>query len=335
MPTRHGAVIVTRVPRKFSILRFSLLALAQYAALLVAFRLLLPSLWDRQVAAGALPLVAVFLGMHLYCCFFEWGFHRYVLHAVTSRRLAWFARGHRHHHSLTPIRLQPVSPGSDRYVFNRYPLVEPDQHEDSAFPAYSLVAFWAFFTPLLAVLQWLFPRLPVLMGGYAAVAWSMCSYEVLHAIEHRPYEWWKRATEHPRTGVFWRKLYGFHHMHHANISCTEAISGFFGLPVADWVLRTYHQPRELLLDRRVATAKDFAVPPPLGIVRWLDDWAKRRESRIRHREALTARATPRRPARDTVRFSEGSWEVPAAGAVVLDSAERDEVGSATGTVGPV
>ena len=108
--------------------------------------------------------------------------------------------------------------------------------------------------------------------------------EILHAIDHHPYEWWKRATEHPRLGKMWRKLYGFHHMHHANISCNEAISGFFGLPIADWVLGTYHQPRELLLEGRVATAKDFAVPPPPRIIRWLDGWARKLEARVHHRE---------------------------------------------------
>src|SRR6266850_436271 len=128
--------------------------------------------------------------------------------------------------------------------------------------------------------QVLLPRLPVLMGGYAAITWSMCLYEILHAIEHQPYEWWKRATEHPRLGGVWRKLYGFHHMHHANVSCNEAISGFFGLPIADWVLGTYHQPKELLLEGRVATARDFAVPRPPRIVQWLDGWARKREAQI-------------------------------------------------------
>ena len=275
---------MSRARRRFSILWFSVLAAVQYALLLAAFRVLLPQIWGRQLRAGPLPLLAVFLGAHLFLCFFEWGFHRYVLHSVTGHWLARFARGHRHHHGLAPIRLQPVAAGSDRCVLNRYPIVEEAQYEDSAFPIYALAAFWALFTPLLILVQLPFPRLPVLMGGYAAITWSMCLYEILHAIEHQPYEWWKRATEHPRAGVFWRKVYGFHHMHHANIACNEAISGFFGLPVADWVFRTYHQPRELLLDGRVATAKDFAIPRPLGFIQWLDGWAKRRESRMRHRE---------------------------------------------------
>jgi len=275
---------MTRVQKKFSILRFSIRTSIQYALLLLAFRYFLPKVWARQLEAGWLAFLLVFLAVHLFICFFEWGFHRYVLHAVTSRWLHYFARGHRSHHGLTSIRLQPVAEGSDRYVLNRYPIVEEAQHLDSAFPSYAIVAFWALFTPLLVAVQLLLPGAPVLMGGYAAITWSMCLYEILHAIEHRPYEWWKHATEHPRFGAFWRKLYGFHHMHHANISCNEAISGFFSLPIADWVFRTYHQPKDLLLEGRVASAKDFAIPPPLPFVRWLDSWARKREARTLQRK---------------------------------------------------
>ncbi|MEO5616920.1 MAG: hypothetical protein ABIS67_04040 [Candidatus Eisenbacteria bacterium] len=271
---------MTETPKRFSISLFSLQLALQYALLLLGLRFLLPKVWNQQVAAGWPAMVLVFLGMHLFVCFFEWVFHRYVLHAITTSWLTYFARGHRSHHSLTPIRLQPVVAGSDRYVLNRYPITEETQYPDSAFPVYALAAFWLVFTPLLVGVQLLFPRLPILLGGYTAITWSMCLYEILHAIEHKPYEWWKRATEHPRLGRMWSKLYGFHHMHHANIACNEAISGFFGLPIADWAFGTYHQPKELLLEGRVATAKDFAIPPPPAFVRWLDAWARKRESQL-------------------------------------------------------
>jgi len=174
-----------------------------------------------------------------------------------------------------------VSEGSDRYVLNRYPIVEEAQHVDSAFPFYAIVAFWALFTPLMLGLQFLLPHAPVLLGGYAAITWSMCLYEILHAINHWPYEWWRSATEHSRFGGFWRMIYGFHLMHHANVGCNEGIGGFFGLPVADWCFGTHHQPEKLLLDRRKATAKDFAIRLPQPFVRRLDQWARRRESSLR------------------------------------------------------
>jgi hemolysin III len=275
---------VTKEPKKkFSILRFVAEVLAQCGVLLLVFRFAMPGVWHRQVAAGIGAFIVVFLAMHLLMAFFEWFFHRYVLHSITTRWLVYFARGHRSHHGLTPIKLQPAPDGGDRYILNRYPITEEEQYEDSAFPVYATVAFWLFFTPLLIVLQLLVPAMPILLGGYAAITWSMLLYEVLHAIEHQPYDWWKHATENPRFGAMWRALYGFHHMHHANIACNEAIGGFFGLPIPDWLLGTYHQPKELLLEGRIATAKDFAVPPPTPLVRWMDRWARKRESEIHRR----------------------------------------------------
>lgn len=273
---------MTRVQKKLSIFWFSIQALAQYSVLLIVLRFLFPRVWATQFAAGWPSFLLAFLSAHLCLCFFEWGFHRYVLHSVTSRWLLYFARGHRNHHGLTPIRLQPLAKGSDRYVFNRYPILEEAQFVDSAFPIYAIAAFWVLFTPLLIGVQFVLPRAPILMGGYAAITWSMCLYEIVHAIEHRSYDWWKQATEHPRFGAFWRKLYGFHHMHHANILCNEAISGFFSLPLADWLFGTYHQPKDLLLEGRVASARDFAVPPPRRFVRWMDAWARKREARVHH-----------------------------------------------------
>ena len=265
---------------RFSILRFTLLALLQLVLLFAGYHALFPKLWAGQLAGGVALFVSAFLAMHLFLCFFEWFFHRYVLHGVTSRWLKRLAHEHRHHHSLTSIRLRPVEKGSDRFILNEYPITHEAQYPSSAFPAYALVAFWALFTPFLVGLQAFMPRLPVVLAGYAAIAWSMMLYEILHAIDHWPYEWWQRATEHPRFGVLWRKLYGFHLMHHANIGCNEGIGGFFGFPIADWCFGTYHQPKQLLLEGRKATAKDFAVSPPRRFVRWLDRWTRKREAWI-------------------------------------------------------
>jgi len=265
---------------RFSILRFTLLALLQLVLLFAGYHALFPKLWAGQLAGGVALFVSAFLAMHLFLCFFEWFFHRYVLHGVTSRWLKRLAYEHRHHHSLTSIRLRPVEKGSDRFILNEYPITHEAQYPSSAFPAYALVAFWALFTPFLVGLQAFMPRLPVVLAGYAAIAWSMMLYEILHAIDHWPYEWWQRATEHPRFGALWRKLYGFHLMHHANIGCNEGIGGFFGFPIADWCFGTYHQPKQLLLEGRKATAKDFAVSPPRRFVRWLDRWTRKREAWI-------------------------------------------------------
>ncbi|HET9327020.1 MAG TPA: hypothetical protein VFQ05_09630, partial [Candidatus Eisenbacteria bacterium] len=120
--------------RRFSIARFAALVTIQLVLLVLAFRAFFPNLWAMNVAAGVSGFLLVFLGMHLFIAFFEWFFHRYVLHGVTVWWLQRFAKGHRHHHSLTPIRLRPLGPGSDRVVLNEYPITREEQYPDSDFP---------------------------------------------------------------------------------------------------------------------------------------------------------------------------------------------------------
>lgn len=276
---------------RFSIRRFLLQVVVQVIGLFLLIRYVWPDFWAQQVAGGLGPIIVVFLGVHLFLCFFEWWFHRYVLHATIHPWLIRFSRGHRNHHALTAIQLRPNEAGPGRIVLNKYPITSPEQFEDAAFPVYALIVFWAIFTVPFVILQLLLPQAPIFIGGYAAVAWSLSGYEIFHAVEHYPYEWWKRAVETAPNASgwkkfqarIWKKIYAFHHFHHANISTNEAISGFFGLPVADWVFRTYNQPQDLLLHGRIATAKEFAIQPPWPFVAWLDRWAKRQEAKILHR----------------------------------------------------
>lgn len=274
---------MTTPKARFSIRRFLLLVGLKLIALSFVFAWLFPATWSKQWAAGLAMIGGTFVLIHLGIAFFEWGFHRYVLHQTIHPRLVRFSRGHRHHHALTPIKRERVPGQPDHVVLNRYPITSVEQYEDSAFPVYALEAFWALFTPILLLLQALLPSAPIMIGGYAAITWSLVSYEVFHAIEHYPYEWWERATNDRRVGWFWTKVYGFHHYHHANVAWNEAISGFFGLPVADWVFGTYFQPKNLLLSGRVATIRDFhPQQQPRSWVVKLDRWARQRESALRH-----------------------------------------------------
>jgi len=274
---------LARKRRRFSIARFALMVVLQIAVLFFGLHFAFPGIWRSQIEAGPLAIILVFVGFHLFLSFFEWFFHRYVLHFVTISWLRKFAKEHRLHHSLTAIRLRPASEGSDRVILNEYPITQEEQFESSAFPFYALTVFWLVFTPLVVGLQLAWPKLPFLLGGYAAIAWSMGLYEILHAIDHWPYEWWRRAIEHRVFGAFWKPVYGFHLMHHANVACNEAISGFFWLPVPDWCFGTHHQPKQLLLEGRKATAKEFTIRPPHGFVRKLDRWARGREARSQRR----------------------------------------------------
>lgn len=272
---------MARTWKRFSIKKYSALAMLQFALLILGIRVFLPSVWANHMTSGVGAVMLVFLGMHLLNCFFEWGFHRYVLHAILFAWLRGPAIRHRLHHSLTPVRLggrQDSAQG--RTILNRYPIERQEQYESSTFPAWSLAAFWGLLTPVLVGFQVLFPKAPFLIGGYAAITWSLWCYEVVHHIEHLTFEWWEERIEHRRLGAIWKFVYGFHETHHANPRCNESISGFFSLPLADWLFGTHYQPKERLQDGRVATAKEFALPQPRRFVRWLDRLVGSREARL-------------------------------------------------------
>jgi len=272
---------MARPPGQLFFVWYAFAIIAQLAAMLLFLRFAFPDFLRQQLQAGPAAFSLVFAGMVLFVCFFEWFFHRYVLHMVIWKPLARFCKAHTHHHELTPIKLLKKAPGQEhRVVLNRYPIETEEQLEDAAFPEYALTAFWILFLPLLLPLQFLQPHLPIVLGGLTGIAWSVISYEAFHAVEHFRYEWWKGAVEHPVVGPVMTRVYGFHHFHHANIRSNEAISGFFGLPVADWCFGTYFQPKNLLLDKRVATIDEFQVPDPATWVKKLDEWAKRRHSQL-------------------------------------------------------
>ena len=281
--TQHFAkkeISVTSTTSRFSFWKYMLFVLLQAALLLVSIRLLLPGVWNAQIAAGSVTIILVFLGIHLFNCFAEWAFHRYVLHAVCAKWLQRFAVSHRLHHNLTPIRLRRDEAGKELKILNQYPIESEAQLESSVFPKWALVAFWGLFTPFLVGLQLWFPRTPFLLSGYLAITWSLACYETFHHVEHLPFEWWRRRMANRNFGRLWMKAYGFHHMHHANIRCNEAISGFFGLPLADWAFGTYNQPRKIFLNGDIASSRDFVLLPPRSFVQRLDRLVRRREARL-------------------------------------------------------
>src|SRR5207302_382389 len=70
-----------RVEEQFSLPRFLFTVAASLAALVALLRLAAPdSVWHAQRSAAPWQFIAVFLAMHLFTCFIEYMFHRYVLH---------------------------------------------------------------------------------------------------------------------------------------------------------------------------------------------------------------------------------------------------------------
>lgn len=278
-----------KVEEKFSTTLFLITITLTLAGLFGALALLTPSVWHAQLAAGWLPVLGVFLGAHILAGFVEFFFHRYVLHAPLVPFLAYFYKQHTLHHALTRVGYQKGKHTQTEMpclVENRYPIVEEKQFEASYFPWYSLAIFAGIGTLIFAPLQWLFPTLPVFLGGFLAIAWSLVLYELIHAVEHWPQATWDRLVAHPTFGRAWRKAYAFHLRHHADIRCNEAISGVFGLPVVDLIFGTYIDPETLYTHGKHAPAKEFVSPRPrFGIIRWLDRQADTAVTRRRARRA--------------------------------------------------
>ncbi|HYC69833.1 MAG TPA: hemolysin III family protein [Opitutaceae bacterium] len=276
MESDPPAVVAETEHEEFSLPLFVLTVLASLVALLAALRLFAPDVWAAQFMAPFGKALAAFFLVSLFNAFMEYFFHRYVLHMPAIPFLRRLYRQHTLHHALTRIARKPSRDGRGiLFIENKFPIVEPEQNEAAFFPWYSLAVFALVLSPLLALLQWLLPSYPWFLAGFAALAASLTLYEILHAINHWPFEKWEPLITHPRWGKFWQSLYGFHLRHHAVIDCNESISGFFGLPVADWLLGTCIIPQTVYAQGEEWLPEKFRNPRPRGFIRWLDAWAAR------------------------------------------------------------
>jgi hemolysin III len=256
---------------EFSLPLFTITVLATLAGLFSALWFFFPTIWGAQFIAPLWKAGVAFAAVSLLNCFVEYFFHRYVLHTPAIPLLRRFYRQHTLHHGLTHIvRKQLRGDHQVLFIENKFPIVEPEQHEASFFPWYTLAVFAVLLAPVLALLQWLFPSFPWFMSGFLALGSSLTLYELFHAINHWSLEKWLPLIEHRRWGWFWQPAYGFHLRHHAVIDCNESISGFFGLPVADWFFGTCVIPKTIYAQGEEWDAGKFRSPQPRAVIRWLD-----------------------------------------------------------------
>jgi len=248
---------------------FGLFVAVQLAALLAAIRYGFRPTWEQHLNAGPFAIVVTCLVCNLVLCFGEYFFHRYILHIETVRFLRSLCTSHLTHHKLTFIRFDERS-GTVR---SAYPITDAEHDDQATFPPWALVPFFAFFTPFFAPMAFSFPELPILIGGYTAIAIAHFLYETIHGVHHEAYDtFWKPRLEGRRFRRGWRWLYGFHQAHHANYKCNLNVAGFFGMPLADLVFGTYKRPEPLLVDGAPATkaAARRLVPTPRWPISWLD-----------------------------------------------------------------
>jgi hemolysin III len=292
-PTRPEAEITHE---KFSLPLFLATVAATLACLLAVVRFGFPGAWSQQVGASWGSAVVAFLAVSLLNCFVEYFFHRYLLHTSAIPIVSRLYRQHTLHHSLTRIGRKRTADGRSLLVIeNVFPIIEPSQGEASFFPWYTLAVFAAVISPILAVAQILLPSFPWFLSGFGALAVSLVLYELFHAANHWPMSVWEPLIQSRVWGWFWRPAYSFHLRHHAVIDCNESISGFFGLPLADWALRTCMIPKTVYADGEDWSEEKFQRPRPRLLIRILDRWAGQS---MRRGRAAAAAGTVKTPARE-------------------------------------
>jgi hemolysin III len=240
----------------------------QLAALLAFVRYFFRSTWDQHLSSGIWAIVLTCLACNLVLCLGEYFFHRYILHLETVRFLRVLCASHLAHHKLTSISFDATNS-----VRSAYPISDVEHDDQATFPPWALIPTFASFTPFFAPIAFSFPKLPILIGGYCAIAIALFLYEVIHVVHHNPYDtWWEPKLNGRVFGRFWRTVYGFHQGHHANYKCNLNVAGFFGIPLGDLMFGTYKQPDALLIHGAPAT-KEVArrlTPEPRWPISWLD-----------------------------------------------------------------
>jgi hypothetical protein len=248
---------------------FTAFVVVQLGFLLAVIRYWFRPTWDQQLDAGWPAVLLIWLACSLALCFGEYLFHRYLLHIETVRALRSAYTSHLTHHKLTFIRFDAMS-GTVR---STYPITNAARDDQSTFPPWALALFFAFFTPFFGVIAFSFPHVPILIGGYAAIATAHLLYELLHTAHHQPYEtFWKPRIEQAPLAPLWRWFYGFHLAHHANYKCNLNVAGFLGIPLADLAFGTYKRPRPLPIDGTAGTSADARdlIAVPRWPISWLD-----------------------------------------------------------------
>ncbi len=265
--------------KPFSVSIFVITIIISIAVYLGMLAVIAPKIWQVQIQASWQSLFVTFIICHLVNTFAEHLFHRYVLHTPLIPGCSYFYKSHTKHHGLTNIGYKKTT----GVVSNFYPIIEEKQHEDSYFPWYSYLAFVLVLSVPFSLAQWLLPTAPIFLAGSLALAWTISLYEIFHALEHKPLEKWLPLLEHRNAIMrrFWRIAYAFHLRHHADIKCNEGISGFFGIPVADFVFRTWIDPNTLYPHGEQVDRREFEPPHPVFFIGWLDKFAENQKLKRR------------------------------------------------------
>ncbi len=247
----------------------------QFVSAIGLFAWLFPNAFAAEIHHPWRVLLWTFM-IGLPLSLFEYLYHRYLLHSAILPFMGSMHHAHRTHHGLTSVKapVTPHEPSKMVEVDSEYPVEEEHQEESMMFPLYSLPIFMALFALLLTLpLKLIFPGQPVILGVLLSVTLNYSAYEVWHAILHLPFDrFWKPMLEGRYTSKLFKRMYGFHLMHHWRPTANLAIVGFWGVALWDHAFLTHRRPENLPLDGAEVNFHDAKLKKPLWPIALMDRW---------------------------------------------------------------
>jgi hemolysin III len=254
--------------------RFLIVTGLQVAAFIVAYRWLFPDLFFAEIAQPWKIALWTFL-FGLPISLFEYLYHRYMLHSAVFPFMAVMHHCHAEHHGLTNVKAPITQREPEKMVpvKNEYAIEQKHQEESMMFPLFAISVFIPLFLLFLGWLKFVFPGEPILISVMLCSTLAYSLYELWHAVLHLPFEkYWRPALTHPRWRRVTRHVYSFHLMHHWRPTANQAVIGFWGFAVWDYVFRTHRRPPRLPVPGAQVNYRDAQMKRPVWPISMLDKW---------------------------------------------------------------
>jgi len=210
---------------------------------LIATIWLLTNRFPEQIAVTNLQFDFAWFISYVLCYILiggpgEWAFHKYVLHEpnpiVRPLKRAYESHHIEHHKKLTPVQITQNSG-----IVSRYPITEASQVESATFPWYTIGLMWLFLLVVMALLQLLFPSIPIYLPIVLAMVTAVFFYENKHAIDHFPEVKWRKYCRLPIIGKLLLAVHRHHLLHHWKPNVNLNVVGVLLVPLGDYLSGTY------------------------------------------------------------------------------------------------
>jgi hypothetical protein len=160
-----------------------------------------------------------FLGAFFVGSFIEWAAHKFILHSNAILKFAYQLHDVQHHNYFK---------GDETYCLDKNDKENAWKLDHVEFVPRDYVMFMAVTTPLWVLAEFL-AGVPVIIGGCAAVLFSLQLFNSMHYRYHVPSDTWFQGT------WFFRYLKEHHRIHHQQTNRNLNVAFF---PIADFFLGT-------------------------------------------------------------------------------------------------